>query len=387
MRRYRRAYVWGGIVAVLSSAVWVFFPRVIGIAIDDLNHGVTRQKILLYAGLLVAIAVAKGIFLFFTRWILIGISRDIEFDLRNDLFLQLEKQPAEYYQQRRTGDIMARMTNDLNAVRMLLGPGIMYSANTILFSVFALYFLLRISPMLTLAALAPLPLASVLVQVMGRKIHERFERIQAMFSDISAQAQENFSAARLIRAFAQEEAQINAFETSNREYIRRGLRLVQLMGMLWPTLEVILGLAMVIVLYLGGRQVLTHRISVGNFTAFMTYLMMLTWPIIAVGWVVNLFERGTASVTRIQELLAEKPSIDDRDATPALARTTDIESEIRGDIEFRNLSFAYPNADGTFTPDVLHNINPEDPGRFQPGSRRPNRIRQDHPRQPHPAPL
>jgi ATP-binding cassette subfamily B protein len=249
------------------------------------------------------------------------------------------------------------MTNDLAAVRMLLGPGIMYSANTILFSVFALYFLLRISPMLTLGALAPLPLASVLVQVMGRKIHERFERIEAMFSDISAQAQENFSAARLIRAFAQEEAQINAFETSNREYIRRGLRLVQLMGMLWPTLEVILGLAMVIVLYLGGRQVLTHRISVGNFTAFMTYLMMLTWPIIAVGWVVNLFERGTASVTRIQELLAEKPSIDDRDATAGLVRTSDIESEIRGDIEFRNLSFAYPNADGTSTPDVLHNIN------------------------------
>ncbi len=357
MRRYRRAYVWGGIVAVLSSAVWVFFPRVIGTAIDDLNHGVTRQKILLYAGLLVAISVAKGIFLFFTRWILIGISRDIEFDLRNDLFLQLEKQPAEYYQQRRTGDIMARMTNDLNAVRMLLGPGIMYSANTILFSVFALYFLLRISPMLTLAALAPLPLASILVQVMGRKIHERFERIQAMFSDISAQAQENFSAARLIRAFAQEEAQVNAFETSNREYIRRGLRLVQLMGMLWPTLEVILGLAMVIVLYLGGRQVLTHRISVGNFTAFMTYLMMLTWPIIAVGWVVNLFERGTASVTRIQELLEEKPSIDDRDVTAALARTSGIESEIRGEIEFRNLSFAYSNADGTSTPDVLHNIN------------------------------
>ena len=357
MRRYRRAYVWGGIVAVLSSAVWVFFPRVIGTAIDDLNHGVTRQKILLYAGLLVAIAVAKGIFLFFTRWILIGISRDIEFDLRNDLFLQLEKQPAEYYQQRRTGDIMARMTNDLNAVRMLLGPGIMYSANTILFSVFALYFLLRISPMLTLAALAPLPLASVLVQVLGRRIHERFERIQAMFSDISAQAQENFSGARLIRAFAQEQAQVNAFEQSNREYIRRALRLVQLMGMLWPTLEVILGFAMVIVLFVGGRQVLTHRISVGNFTAFMTYLMMLTWPIIAVGWVVNLFERGTASVTRIQELLEEKPSIDDRDATPALARTSDIESEIRGEIEFRNLSFAYPNADGTSTPDVLHNIN------------------------------
>ncbi len=211
--------------------------------------------------------------------------------------------------------------------------------------------------MLTLAALVPLPLASILVQFMGRRSREHFESIQAMFSDISAQAQENFSGVRLIRAFAQEQAQVNAFEQSNREYIRRALRLVQLMGMLWPTLEVILGFAMVIVLFVGGRQVLTHRISVGNFTAFMTYLMMLTWPIIAVGWVVNLFERGTASVTRIQELLEEKPSIDDRDATAALAQTSDIESEIRGEIEFRNLSFAYPNADGTSTPEVLHNIN------------------------------
>ena len=353
MRRYTRGYIWGGVVAVLSSAVWVFFPHVIGIAIDDLNHGVTQRKIFIYATLLVAIAVAKGVFLFYTRWILIGISRDIEFDLRNDLFRQLEKQPAEYYQQRRTGDIMARMTNDLNAVRMLLGPGIMYSANTLLFSVFALYFLIRISPLLTLAALVPLPLASILVQLMGRRIHERFERIQAMFSDISAQAQENFSAARLIRAFAQEEAQVKAFEQSNREYIRRGLRLVQLMGMLWPTLEFILGLAMVIVLLVGGRQVLAHRITVGNFTAFSTYLVMLTWPIIAFGWVVNLFERGTASVTRIHELLAEEPSIDDRDAAPELAQN----HEIQGEIEFRNLSFSYLNADGTPAAEVLHDIS------------------------------
>src|SRR5271170_1026218 len=352
MRRYTRGYVWGGIVAILSSAVWVFFPHIIGIAIDDLNHGVTQRKIFIYATLLVAIAVAKGVFLFYTRWILIGISRDIEFDLRNDLFRQLEKQPAEYYQQRRTGDIMARMTNDLNAVRMLLGPGIMYSANTLLFSVFALYFLIRISPLLTLAALVPLPLASILVQLMGRKIHERFERIQAMFSDISAQAQENFSAARLIRAFAQEEAQVKAFEQSNREYIRRGLRLVQLMGMLWPTLEFILGLAMVIVLFVGGRQVLANRITVGNFTAFSTYLVMLTWPIIALGWVVNIFERGTASVTRIHELLAEQPSIDDHEATAELER-----NEIRGEIEFRNLTFGYANADGSPGSNILHNIS------------------------------
>jgi ATP-binding cassette subfamily B multidrug efflux pump len=336
MRRYRRDYVRGGVSIVLSNAIWILFPWIIRAAIDDLNTGVTQKKILLYACLLIGVSASKGVFLFLTRWIIIGISRDIEFDLRNDLFLQLEKQPPEYFQRNRTGDIMARMTNDLNAVRMLLGPAIMYSANTVLFSAGALYFLLRISPFLTLTALAPLPLASILVQAMGRKIHERFERIQAMFSDISAQAQENFSGARLVRAFAQEEAQIASFEKSNKEYIRRALRLVQLMGMLWPTLEFILGLALAIALLVGGHEVLTHRISVGDFVAFTTYMIMLTWPIIALGWVVNLFERGTASVTRIHELLIDEPSIDDRAADTELAL-----QPIRGEVEFRDLHFTY----------------------------------------------
>ena len=261
LRRYRRDFIWGGLVAVLANAFWIFFPQVIRIAIDDLNHGVTRQKIFRYAWLLVGISAGKGVFLFLTRWIIIGISREIEFDLRNDLFRHLERQPAAYFQQHRTGDIMARMTNDLNAVRMLLGPAIMYSANTVLFSIGALYFLLRISPRLTLVALVPLPLASILVQALGRKIHERFERIQAMYSEISAQAQENFSGARLVRAFAQEKAQIAAFEKSNQENIRRGLRLVQLMGMLWPTLEFVLGLALAITLLVGGHEVVSHRIT------------------------------------------------------------------------------------------------------------------------------
>src|ERR1700744_5922412 len=317
LRRYRRDFIWGGLAAVISNVICIFFPQVIRIAIDDLNKGVTREKIFLYAGLLVAISAAKGVFLFLTRWIIIGISREIEFDLRNDLFRHLERQSAAYFQEHRTGDIMARMTNDLNAVRQLLGPAIMYSANTVLFSIGALYFLLRISPRLTLVALVPLPLASILVQTLGRKIHERFERIQAMYSDISAQAQENFSGARLIRAFAQEEAQIAAFEKSNQENIRRGLRLVQLMGMLWPTLEFVLGLAIAISLLFGGHEVLTHRISVGDFVAFNTYMVMLTWPIIALGWVVNLFQRGTASIVRIDELLSEQPAIDDAQTDPA----------------------------------------------------------------------
>jgi ATP-binding cassette subfamily B multidrug efflux pump len=357
--RYKRDYAWGALVTVLSNAVWIFFPLVIRMAVNDLSTGVTRAKLFYYASMLVGLALVKGFFLFWTRWILIGISRDIELDLRNDLFRILEKQPAAYFQRNRTGDIMARMTNDLNAVRMLLGPAIMYSANTVLFTLGALYFLLRISPWLTLVALAPLPLASVLVQALGRKIHDRFERIQAMFSDISAQAQENFSGARLVRAFAQEQAQIDAFEQSNREYIRRGLRLVQLMGMLWPTLEFLLGLAMVVVLLVGGHEVIRHRINVGDFVAFSTYTVMLTWPVIALGWVVNLVQRGKASVTRIDEVLAEKPTIDDRDADPS------IDGIATGAIEFRNLHFAYATttvADALpgethDTPEVLRGIS------------------------------
>ncbi|HEY3989494.1 MAG TPA: ABC transporter ATP-binding protein [Acidobacteriaceae bacterium] len=356
LKRYRRGFFWGGVSVVLSNAIWILFPQVLRIAIDDLNHGVTQQKIFRYAALLVAVSLAKGVFLFLTRWIIIGISRDIEFDLRNDLFRQLEQQSAGYYAEHRTGDIMARMTNDLNAVRQLLGPAIMYSANTVLFSIGAVIFLLRISPFLTLVALVPLPLASVLVQTMGRKIHERFERIQAMFSEISAQAQENFSGARLVRAFAQEEAQIASFEEANRENVRRGLRLVQLMGMLWPTLEFILGLSLAITLLVGGHEVLSHRISVGQFVAFNTYMMMLTWPIISLGWVVNLVQRGTASVIRIHELMTDKPTIDDAAADTTLGP----ETRLKGKIEFRHLNFAYTDTEGKPV-EVLHDINLEIP--------------------------
>jgi ATP-binding cassette subfamily B protein len=337
MRRYRRGYVWGTLACVFTNAIWVQFPRVLERAINDLKNGTTREHILFLAMLLVVISIGKGIFLYTQRWVLIGISRDIEFDLRNDLFRGLERQDTGFYHRYRTGDLMARMTNDLNAVRMVLGPGLMYSANTIFLSVFALVFMIRISPWLTLVALAPMPLASILVQYFGSRIHSRFERIQASFSDISAQAQENYSGVRLIRAFAREESEIGRFEKLNRQYIARALRLVQLMGMLWPTLEFILGVSMIITLLVGGHEVLQNRINVGQFVAFNTYMILLIWPIIAVGWVVNIFQRGTASVKRIDELLQQLPAIDDRDADPTILPDTTL----RGDIEFRNLTFGY----------------------------------------------
>src|SRR5579863_5171864 len=329
LKRYRWGFVAGVFCILFSNGAWVLLPQVIRHAVDDLNTGVTSQKLLHFAWQLLEVAAVRGVFLFLTRWVVIGISRDIEFDLRNDLFAHLETLAYSYYQRVRTGDIMARMTNDLNAVRMLLGPAIMYSANTIVFTAAALAFMLHISPKLTFYAFLPLPVVSVIIQTFGRRIHERFERIQAMFSEISARAQENFSGARLIRAYVQEDAEIRAFEEENQEYIRRSLRLVRLMGMLWPTLELMLGCAVVLVLWLGGREVihglsqvtlvsnppfphpgispppitttlsLSGSMSVGQFVSFSTYMLQLTWPIIALGWVINIFQRGTASLIRI----------------------------------------------------------------------------------------
>ena len=352
MRRYRWGYLWGTLACVATNIIWVQFPRVLGTAIDTISNGTTHRQILYFAGIIVLIALTKGIFLYAQRWILIGISRDIEYDIRNELFAKLEAQDSGFYQRYRTGDLMARMTNDLNAVRMLLGPGLMYSANTIFLSLFALVYLLHYSPWLTLVALAPMPIASILVQYFGSLIHTRFERIQASFSDISAQAQENYSGVRLIRAFVREKSEIGRFERLNREYIARALRLVQLMGMLWPTLEFILGISMVITLLAGGHLVIQHRISVGDFIGFNTYMLQLIWPIIAVGWVVNIFQRGTASVTRIDELMKAQPAIDDSRSVPSLFGE---EHRLNGEIEFRNLNFSY--GDSLNASPVLRNIS------------------------------
>jgi ATP-binding cassette subfamily B multidrug efflux pump len=345
LRKYRLSYLFGAVCVLLNNGIWILFPQVIRRAVDNLHGDVTRHKLLIYALLLLAVAGFKGIFQFLTRWIVIGVSREIEFDLRNDFFRHLEGLSYSFYQRTRTGDIMARATNDLNAVRMLLGPAIMYSANTIVFTAGALVFMLSISPKLTMYAFLPLPVVSIAIQYFGKRIHERFERIQAMFSDISARAQENFSGARLIRAYVQEEYEIAGFETANKEYIARSLKLVRLMGMLWPTLEVMLGFAIVLVLWLGGREVLYGRITVGEFVAFNTYMVQLTWPIIALGWVINIFQRGTASMARINDLLVEKSEIGDESAA------VPVGSAIQGDIEFRDLDFGYNGIP------VLHDIN------------------------------
>jgi ATP-binding cassette subfamily B protein len=359
LRKYRRTFLIGALCVLCNNGVWILFPIIIRNAVQALNTEVSVRTLAKYSLYLLAVALTKGVFQYLTRWILIGVSREIEFDLRNDLFAHLERLSYSFYQRTRTGDIMARMTNDLNAVRMLVGPGIMYTANTIVFTAVSLVFMLSISPKLTLLAFSPLPIFSIVVQYFGRQIHERFERIQAMFSDISARAQENFSGARLIRAYVQEEAEIELFERENQEYIGRSLRLVRLMGMLWPTLQTLLGVAIVIVLFVGGREVIQHRINVGDFAAFNTNMVQLTWPIIALGWVINIFQRGTASLGRIANLLAERPEITDAGVSASSAP-----QEIRGEIEFRGLSFCYGRtlraAEGNHdheAQDVLHGVN------------------------------
>jgi ATP-binding cassette, subfamily B, multidrug efflux pump len=343
LKRYRWGFIAGGLCIVLSNGAWAGLPRVIGNAAQSLEGGATRHKLLVFSLQVLGLAAVRGVFLFLTRWIVIGISRDIEFDMRNDLFAHLEKLSYSYYQRMRTGDIMARMTNDLNAVRMLMGPAIMYSANTFVFTAAALWYMLHTSAKLTVYAFLPLPVVSVVIQYFGRRIHERFERIQAMFSDISARAQENFSGARVVRAYVQEEAEIASFETANQEYVTRSLKLVRLMGMLWPTLEFMLGLALVLVMWLGGREVLAGHMDIQAFTAFNIYMMQLTFPIIALGWVVNIFQRGTASLVRLNDILHEEAEINDGPE----ARDLDVQ----GEIEFRGLNFEY---DGKL---VLRDLN------------------------------
>jgi ATP-binding cassette subfamily B multidrug efflux pump len=345
LRRYWRSFALGGLALIAYNAAKAMIPLLIGGAMNDIQHDLSAAKVEYHGVRLLAVALIAAVALYLTRQIIIGASREIEFDIRNDLFTHLESQPPEFFQRHRTGDIMAHSTNDLNAVRQLLGPAIMYSANTLVFTAFALPFMLRISPRLTLFAFLPLPFASILVQYFGARIHTRFERIQAMFSDISAQAEENFSAARLIRAFTQEDAQIAAFETSNHEYIRRSLLLARLMAMLWPTLEFVLGVSLVITLLVGGHEVLLHHITVAQFFTYNVFMVQLTWPMIAIGFVVNLVQRGAASVVRIHALMSEKPAIDDAAADPIPAPAP------AGHITFNHLDFSYPTG-----PEVLHDI-------------------------------
>ena len=338
--RYRRAFALGLVCSITTTAITLASPLVLRVAIDDLTAEVTRAKLLLYAGELLAIGLAGGVFRFWTRRILIGASRDIEYDMRNEFFAHLQTLPLSYYQANRTGDLMSRATNDLNAVRMMIGPSVMYSANTLLTFVAALAMMLSIDVRLTLLSLIPLPFVSISVNYFGGAIHKGFERIQAQLSEVSAVAQEALSGVRVVRAYRQEGAELERFRQANLEYVRRNRKLIALQGFFFPTMSFLLGLGSMLVLWLGSRAVIAQRITLGEFVAFFAYLTMLSWPMIAFGWVTNMLQRGMASWKRMLDILDTPPAI--RDAVDAGTRSVRLQpDQVTGEIEFRNLTFAF----------------------------------------------
>jgi ATP-binding cassette subfamily B multidrug efflux pump len=352
--RYRGAFLLGLACVVVTTAINLAAPKVLQYAIDDLTRGVTRTKLAGYGALLLSIGIVGGMFRFLMRRILIGASRSIEYDMRNDVFAHLQSLPLAYFQAHRTGDLMSRATNDLNAVRMMIGPSIMYSANTLLTFVVALTVMLTIDAKLTLLSLIPLPFVSISVKVFGSAIHKRFEQIQAQLSDVSAVAQEALSGVRVVRAYRQEAAEIERFRRSNEEYLQRNRRLITLQGFFFPSMSFFLGLGALLVLWLGSREVIRGRITLGQFVAFNSYLTMLAWPMIAFGWVTNMLQRGMASWKRMLEILDTEPGISDlglrnadsgpqsiRSPQSAIRSPQSAIRNVRGAIEFRDLVFSF----------------------------------------------
>jgi ATP-binding cassette, subfamily B, multidrug efflux pump len=338
-RPYRRGLVVGLLLVVVSNVFTAAGPWILRLGIDALTDpGASPGTILGLAGLLVAAAVLGGAAKYGMRELLNGISRRMECDLREDLFRHLLRMDARFWARWRTGDLMSRATNDTLAVRQAVGPGVMYAVNTTVMSAFALTLMFWLSPRLTLLALVPMVLLPPVVLGFGKVIHRRFERIQEQFSDLSTLVQENLTGVRLVRAYAQEEDQARRFRRLNQGYLERNLHLVRAQGLFHPILSLLTGAAMVVVLWVGGGEVMRGAITVGDFVAFTFYLNLLTWPLIALGWVVNLFQRGEASMGRLNTLLRSEPGIEagvGRRVEPA---------GIRGGIEFRGVGFRYPGA-------------------------------------------
>jgi ATP-binding cassette subfamily B protein len=338
--RYPRKFLLGLICVVISRGVYLAAPQVLGRAIDDLTRGVTVTKLAGWGALLLGIGFFAGVFRFLMRRILTGVSRDIEYDMRNEFFAHLETLPQSYFQANRTGDLMSRATNDLNAVRMMIGPAVMYLSDTILTFVVAVALMISIDWRLTLVALIPLPCVSISVKYFGTVIHRRFEDIQAQLSDLSAVAQEAFAGVRVVRAYRQEADQTERFARSNEEYVRRNRRLIAVQGFFFPSMTFFLGLGALVVIWFGSRDVIGGRLTLGQFVAFFGYLTLLGWPMIAFGWVTNMVQRGMASWKRMLEVLRTEPAI--RDAGVRLQ--PDATGTIRGEIEFRDLTFRYGEA-------------------------------------------
>jgi len=343
---YKRAMIFGISCVFMTNVLKMAAPLVLRRAVDDLAANVTQTKLLEYGGLLILFALIQGVFLFTQRRVLINMSRDIEYDLRNDFYAHLQKLPFEFYQTHRTGDLMARATNDLSAVRMIVGPALMYSMNTVFAMALLVPLMMAISWRLTLLAFLSMPLVATATHYFSKRIHDRFEKVQEYFGTVSNRAQESLAGVRVIRSYTQENAEIESFKKVNREFVNRNLQLIRLSGIFHPLLQLFIGLGFIAVLWFGGSLVIRGVISIGQFVQFNVYLGYLVWPMIALGWVINIFQRGMASMGRMNQIMSTEPAIRD------LTETKEIES-IEGEIEFKGLTFRYTASQEP----VLENIN------------------------------
>ncbi len=334
LRRYKRGLVLG-FGSLIGKVVFATInPLVIRDGFDALLAGFAIAKLWKFAAILVVLGCLRGFMQYYMRLILVGISRDVEFDMRNDIFANMVRLSGDFYHKMRTGDIMARATNDLNQVRMMLGPGVMYWTETTLTTLLAISVMVSVDWQMTLIALIPAPLTSFVVVYFGQKIHKRFEKIQAQFSDISSRVQENLNGARIVRAYVQEDAELKKFELLNMEYIRSNMGLARDTGIFYPLLQTLVGCTFLLVMWAGGWRLYTGKITLGSFVMFQNYMGMLIWPMIAFGWVINLTQRGTASLKRLREILDAVPTIAAPDSPVRLDRP-------RGELAFENVSVRF----------------------------------------------
>lgn len=342
--RYRSLLMAGLASAVGEVALGLAAPIIIGRGIDALRVSFSAQTMLTYAALLIGVTAVQGIFMFLKRRILVAMSRHIEYDIRNRYFAHLERQSQAFFQRHHTGDLMARGTNDLQAVRMLCGPAIMYSTTTFLTACGAIFFMARIDGGLTLLALCALPFVAVATKVFGQRIHRLFQSVQEQFADLSTHVQENLSGVRVVRAYAQEDSVQAGFESLNHEYVARNRRLIRWTAAFHPLLQVLVGFGFVAVLWHGGRLASDGVITVGQFVTFNFFLARLVWPMIAIGWVINLAQRGSASWNRILEILETGPGI----ASPQECRR----DPVAGGVRFDSVSFAYDDSQALALADI-----------------------------------
>jgi len=334
LQRYRRAYVAGFVLSIAAALLLMVNPFLVRLAVDGIARGITTRELARYALGLGLIHTGVVVLRYFWRMNIFGASRRIEYEMRNDYFAHLQRMHLGFFHRTRTGDLMARAVNDLSTVQRFLGPGLMHGFSTIVTFAIAVAFMLTVDVRLTLVMMFILPLVSLTFIILAPRIHAQFELVQDQFSTISAKAQENFSGIRVVKAFAQEPHEIEAFAVLNREYIRRNLGVIKTSGALWPLIDFFLGLAAVVLLWQGGTAVIAGRITIGQFVQFTAYLGLLAWPMIALGWVVNLMQRGLASMKRLDEIFAQRPGIADHPDARALVA-------MRGEIEFQDLTFAY----------------------------------------------